>query len=451
MMKQFRFITAVFITATLFIQCSSRGKLMQLAAAAEQREEYDDAAKYYYNVVLQQPKNDKAKAGLKSSGQKILTTKFASFSKLVIANRIKESIEQYQFAEQFFANAQRVGVELDWPVEYREVYDDVCAEYASQVFDEALVLMNQKKYDQAETKFAQIAQLDTSYRGISVLRIHTVYDALHKKASQLMQASRFKEAYSVWNKLLALDPQYKDAAAMSELAKSKATLKLGIFPVRTNTPVDMSTFERTMDVQVSKNNTAYLQLWGPNTMRDKLTTRGWQDISTTTQVIEAAKNTTLSYVVWIELLNSVDTAYEIKSKPTDAYEAVSDQILNPYTGTYTYITKFKKILLNDSHKGIELSYRFRVTLIRTQDSTVLFTDELALERTDKIHKINYTGKPENIYPELPKGNYLPQVSNEWRERFATTQRELLDKSVLQTEIENELAKKISFIINKHIK
>ena len=156
-------------------------------------------------------------------------------------------------------------------------------------------------------------------------------------------------------------------------------------------------------------------------------------------------------MVWIELLNSVDTAYEIKSKPTDAYEAVSDQILNPYTGTYTYITKFKKILLNDSHKGIELSYRFRVTLIRTQDSTVLFTDELALERTDKIHKINYTGKPENIYPELPKGNYLPQVSNEWRERFATTQHELLDKSVLQIEIENELAKKISFIINKHIK
>lgn len=450
-MKQFRCVAAALFFSIFFVQCSSQGKLLKLAALAEQQEEYDDAAKYYYNVLLQQPRNEKAKTGLKNNGQKILTSKFASFSKLVIANRIKESIEQYQYAEQFYANAQSVGVQLDWPIEYREVYEDVCAEYASQVFDEALVLMNQKKYDLAETRFAQIAQLDTTYRGISVLRIHTVYDALYNKASQLMQASRFKEAYSVWGRLLALDPQYKDAAAMSELAKSKATLKLGIFPVFTKQPVDVASFERTMDVQVSKNNTAYLQLWGPNTMREKLSARGWKDISTTPQVIEAAKNTTLSYVVWIELLSRADTAFESKSTPTEAYEAVSDQILNPYTGTYTYITKFKKIQLTDSFKGIELAYRFRVSLIRTQDSTVLFSDEITLERSDKVHKMNYTGKPENIYPELPKGNYLPEVSNEWRERFASVQRDLLDRSVLHSEIENELAKKISYIINKHLK
>lgn len=446
-------LLGIYVLATLvFMQCNPHGKMLRLADAASQREDYDEAAKYYYNVLLQQPKNDKARAGLQFSGQKILTAKFASFSKLVIANRIKEAIEQYQYAEQFYRNAKNAGVHLDWPQEYHEVYEDISVEYASQLFDEALVLMNQKKFDQAENKFTQIAQFDTSFRGISVLRINTVYESLYQKATQLMQTSRYKESYAMWNRLLALNPDYKDAAAMSELAKSKATLSLGIFPIQTKAKdEDAEGFIRTVEKQVTKSNTAYLQVVGPDAIKQQLASRGWGTLENTNQLMEAAKSSGLSYVMWIELLGKTDTVYETKSVPTTAYEAVSENILNPYTGTYTYITKFKKVNLTDSYRGIHLAYTFRVNLIDVAAQKILHQDEFVLERKDQAHKINYTGKPENLYPELPKGNYLPPVSDEWKERFATTQRDLIPKATLQSEIEKELAKRISFIINRHIK
>lgn len=444
-----RSIVSIIWIAMFVLACNPAQKLVKQAEKYEQEQMTDEAATYYYNALLSQPGNQKAMLGLKTNGQKVLNTKFATFSRLVIQNKIPESVKQYQFAEQYAANARQVGVVLDWPAEYEEVYNDIKSEYANKLFDEALGFINQKKYDDAEKQFELIASLDTSYAGISVLRINTLLEAMYRNADKLTQQKKYKEAIVAWTRLLQMDENYKDAAQQKAYAMEKATRKIAVLPMLTSHSSGKGFYDAIIG-QLNKNSTSFTRFIPPTEVEQQLVNTGWGNQLTQLQAIEAASSLGLTYAIWIEQVAATDTIEKVESAPREAYEAFSENVLNPYTGTYTYITRFKKVQFTDTYQAIRLKYVFRYAIIEVASQKVLHSDDIIIRKEDEAHQFSYEGNPANLYRNLPVGNHMPAEDYGWREQFAKAKRKIVSKEILEKEAHRELAFRITFAINKWI-
>jgi tetratricopeptide (TPR) repeat protein len=436
------------ISTMLFVAaCNPAKKLVKQAEQYESQQMVDEAATYYYNALLSQPGNQKAMTGLKENGQKVLNAKFATFSRLVIQNKIPESVKQYQFAEQYAGNARQVGVVLDWPAEYEEVYNDIKSEYANKLFDEALVFINQKKYDEAEKQLELIGSLDTSYAGISVLRINTLLEAMYRNADKLTQQKKYKEAIVAWTRLLQMDENYKDAAQQKAYAMEKATRKVGIFPILSQ-ELNVENFYTAINAQLSKSVTSFTRFVNPIELKQGLENKGWGTKLTMEQAIEAAQSMDMNYFVWIQLVSAKDSFEKVESAPREAYEAYSENVLNPYTGTYTYITRFKKVQFTDTYQAIRLQYLFKYAIVDVLNQKVLSMDDVLIKKEDEAHQFSYTGNPSNLYRNLPIGNHMPPEDTGWREQFLKAKRKLIPIETLEKEAQKELAFRIAFAVNK---
>ena len=408
---------------------------------------YEDAANLYYNILLADNKDKEARAGLQLNGQKVLAGKFARFSKQVIEGKIEEALATYRYAQGYLQNSARVGVMLDWPHEYDEVYQDIRQEYSQSQYDVAVELIRNRKYEQAEKVFERIAVYDTTYKNVSVLRLNTVLEPLYNIGLQQYKAGQFKEAYYSFNKVTQIDDQYKDAVKLRNQSQQQATLLVGVLPVYYSPSAkefqgnyyDIS--NKVADA-LSKQQGAYVRIANTAALYKDLTNRGFININSTQKAIEAGKNNSLAYVLLIEM----DSFAYKKSKPQvyerEAYEAVTENILNPYTQTYSSISKFKKASYTDKSEGQELLINVKYQLIDVRLATVIYSDTISLVKVDELHAATFKGNPANLYPTLPEGNYLPHVSGEWREMFSGSRKNLIPLPLLINISMEEITEKI---------
>jgi tetratricopeptide (TPR) repeat protein len=432
----------------LLVACNPQNKLMKQARTHSDAGMYEDAANLYYNILLDNSKNRDAKAGLQANGQKVLADKFAKFSKLVIDGQIAEALKVYSYAQGYARNAAKVGVQLDWPHEYDEVYEDIKQEHIQTQYDLAINLIGNRKYEQAEKVFEQIAVYDSSYKNVSVLRLNTVLEPLYNKALKQYKAGQFKDAYYSFNRVTQIDDQYKDALKLRNLSQQQATQLVGILPVYyKNQGKEFERYNYNIAVKVanvlSGQQGAYVRVANAGALHKDLENRGFININSTEAAIEAGKNTNMAYVALV----SIDTFGYNKSKPQvyerDAYEAVTENILNPYTQTYSSISKFKKAVYTDKTEGQHLLIAVTYKLINVRNASVILTDTIVVHKHDELHAATYNGNPANLYPALPEGNYLPHVPEEWRERFVNPRKNLVPLNAFIEMAADEITEKIA--------
>lgn len=413
---------------------------------------YEEAATYYYNALLKNRKNSSAARGLQQNGQLVLNDKFTTFSRMVVDNQIEDAMKQYRYAEKYAANAAEVGVVLSWPYEYAEVYEDIKQEYINTLFDQALVLMNNKKYDMAEKRFEQIATYDSAYKDVSVLRMHTVLEPLYNRGLRQLQTGKYQDAFKTFNKLCSVDEQFKDVKKRRDEAGAKATVKLGILPVHNLTvqTEEEAALNAALHAQV-KTGVSFLSLVHSDELKPVLEKRGFTKLGTEAMVMEAAKSVGLQYAIWVVIHEIKDSVEKKEMVERTAYEAVTENIPNPYTGTYTYISKFKKINYRDSYESRMVSYKVSYALYRISDQTKLTSEEIVLQKSDQVHRYFYNGKINNLYENLPVDNQMPPPNQEWRERFTNSHRQLLPKEALLKELQLDLLSRVNKAVSIYIK
>lgn len=443
---------AVFLLA---VACNPQAKLMKQARLQSQAGKYEDAANLYYNVLLAGDKSKESRAGLQLNGQKVLADKFAKFSKLVIENRIEEALKIYAYAQGYAANSGKVGVMLEWPHEYDEVYEDIRQEYTQTQYDVAIELIRNRKYEQAEKVFERIAQYDTSYRQVSVLRLNTVLEPLYNKGMNQYRSGQFKEAYYSFNKIAQIDDQYKDALKMRSQSQQQATSLVGILPVYYHVAAQgLQKHETDLSGKIadilSRQQGAYVRITNTGLLEKDLANRGFIHIDTREKALEAGKNMDLAYVTLV-----VADSFWYHKTPSqiyerEAFEAVTDNILNPYTKTYSSISKFKKASYTDKTEGQYVYAAFHYLVIDVRSGALIISDTLSVSRRDELHAATYGGDPANLYPSLPEGNYLPHVPDEWRQMFRNPRKNLLPVNRLVDDTIEEVTEKITRRVQQNL-
>lgn len=442
----------LFLFIAIAVACNPVAKMVKEGDLKRQAGLHEDASTYYYNALLRKPKNVKATQGLEISAQEVLNEKFTNFNKLVVENNVDEAMKAYKNAERYNETAASVGVKLRWPTEYDEVYIDIRAEYISKLYDEALVLMNTKRYEQAEKTFERIAALDTNYRGITVLRINTVLEPLYRNGQLQMSQGKYKQAYQTFTKIVQQDDSYKDAKKLKDEAIDKATTTVGLLPAQyTGTTETAPQLDQYIGERLMQHSFAYVKIQDAASVKKILDNRGWGNLSDVAKAVEAGRNIGMKYVVLVEVQQ-----IEYKESPTtteqkNAYEAFSENILNPYTGTYSAITKFRKVSYDDTYEQRSYNMVLSYKLIATADGKVILSDVIRPSLKDEQHQLVYKGNIANIYEELPTGNYLPPVNQAWRELFTNVKRPALTKTQLATETQRQAARQVAEAVSAFFK
>lgn len=436
----------------VFVACNPVGKLVHEGDHKREAGQHEDASTYYYNALLRKPKNQKAKDGLAISAQQVLNDKFTNFNKLVVENNVDEAMKVYKNAERYTETASKVGVTLRWPSEYDEVYTDIRAEYISKLYDEALDLMNTKRYEQAEKTFERIAALDSSYKGITVLRINTVLEPLYQTGLSQMSQGKYKQAYQTFTKVVQQDDSYKDARKLKAEAIDKATTTVGILPVQYSVETEQSSLlDQHISERLSQHSFAYVKIQDATSIRKILESRGWGKISDVSKASEAGKTLGMKYVVLVNVLRADYKEVPATTEQKSAYEAFSENIPNPYTGTYSAITKFRKVTYEDTYEYRSYQMEVSYQVIATADGKIVFSDTVRPSMKDEQHQFVYNGNISNIYEELPSGNFLPPVNQAWRDLFTNVKRPALTKDQLAKEARLQAARQIAGGVSAYFK
>jgi tetratricopeptide (TPR) repeat protein len=444
-MRNKRSLYLVIGVIAFVMACNPSAKMVKEGDQRRAAGNHEEATNYYYNALLKKPRNIKAKEGLALSAQQVLNEKFNQFNKLVVENNVDEAMKTYKNAERYFQTAKGVGVDLRWPGEYDEVYLDIRAEYISKLYDEALVMMNDKRYEQAERVFERIGLLDSSYKGITVLRLNTVLDPLYQAGISQLNQAKYKQAYLTFSKIVQQDESYKDAKARKDEAMNKATTTVGVFPVgnAADPSAPVAELGDLLNQRMMQRTFAYVKVLDPKELKQNLENRGWTNIRDAEKAAEAGRSLGIKYVLLVTVHKAEYTEVPLKTEQKNAFEAFSENILNPYTGTYSAITKFRKVTYDDTYE--QRTYKMEVTyqLVSSADGKVVKSDRLFPEQTDAQHQFVYKGNINNVYEELPVGNYLPPVNQAWRDLFTNTRRAPLTSGQLAHELNRQVAGQIA--------
>jgi tetratricopeptide (TPR) repeat protein len=430
----------------LLMACNPVSKLVKQGDAKREIGNHDEASTYYYNALLRKPANQAAKDGLAISAQKVLDGKFVNFNRLVVENNIDEAMKAYKNADGYAKTSVSVGVPLVWPHEYDEVYADIRAEYISKLYDEALLQMKEKKYEAAEQNFERIAGLDTSYRGITVLRLNTVLEPLYVHGVAQMQQGKYKQAYQTFSKIVAQDEAYKDALELKEESNQKATTTIGVLPVFISPSQELAaqpSLAKLINDRMMQKTFAYVKVQPYDLVQQTLEIRGWTTLSDRDKAIEAGKTLGLKYVLWLNIKRCTYVEVPLRTEQKGAYEAFSENILNPYTGTYSAITKFRKVNYDDTYERHSFTALVQFQLISVADGKEVLGDEKEVTQKDEVHQLVFTGNINNLYEELPVGNYLPPANQAWRDLFTNVKRTPLNREQLSGETVHVISRQIA--------
>ena len=449
------FIYLLIITF-IFSACDASKKLVEQGNKYYLSGNFDDAANYYYNALLINPKNVEAQQALRKSGNNVLTAKFSAFGKLIVENNAEEAVRQYIANKNYYKRVQSVGVELDWPTMYNEVYEDIKNEYISKQYDEGLSLIQDKKYDRAELIFTNIANIDSTYKDATVLRARSIIEPLYLNGIKMMDAQNYKEAYRNFNKVMAQDKAYKNTPALLQETLKKASVGVGILPVQNQTQsegFDQKLYQQIM-AELVKTKSPFLQIVDRSSLEKLLSEQqlGMSGIIDPESAAKAGRIIGLQFVLMTALS---ELQYESVGPQTDsivAYQAFTETTTNSVSGLPQSVTRFKKVNYADTWQKRRVFYRVFYQLVSTQTAQVVASDVLTEEKNDESHQSFYKGDINSLYPLLPNGNYMPRVPLEFREQFNAVKQHVRSKEELMQEvcavISQKLAEDIRIFIEK---
>jgi len=438
------------------VACDATKPFMHQAQIDMQDKNYNEAANNYYNTLLIKPGNIEAKQGLKSSTQFVLDGKFEKFSQLVIENNVPDAVKQYQYNQKYYNRVKSVGVDINWPSMYNEVYEDIKDEYISKLHYSSLELINEKKYEKAEEKFAQIAELDSTYKEVTVVRMSTVLEPLYQRGLRMMKNKNYKEAYFSFEKVLEYDAKYKDSKSLKADALAKATITIGVLPMGNQTKLDKeeSQLYSQLVTKIQQITNPFIKVLDKSGIENRLKEKQLELAAflNPATAIETAEVIGLKYL----LFSSLDYAQVENFNPSNqtkvAYEAINENVQKGRNGAYQFVTRFKKVNFTETYQMRRVAYKvnYRLANILTLETEI--TDSVEIEQKDEQTIGKYEGEFQNLYPFLPAGDFMPETPTAWRNQFTETKRNLLSISILSANCSQAIIERmvsdISFYINK---
>lgn len=375
-------ISLVFLLAVLIGGCVSQ-RLTKQAAKFEQQGMYKDAANLYYEAVVKKNTNVDAKIGLKRTGQRVLDDLLADFNKAYNNSEQKKGVHLYLEAQSYYKKLDKVGTDLVFPGYYEEYYNDMKDDYLEKTYTDAMNALNNEQFQKAEETFEKLLKIDPNYRDAKKQYKIAVYEPVYRQGLSQMANNKYRSAYYSFSKIISEYGEYKDASDLKNESREEALIRIGVMDVIDHSGAGNASaiIKNEIVNRLNQANNPFIEImdYKPNA--------GYQNSGPQPDAILKLKLLSFNYSKG-SLKRDIKHGYIKQVKKTK----------DATTGEIKKVTTYKKVKYDEYSMSRSLKSSLSYQLLNARDNEILVSGTCNENVTDRIHYASYEGNTKNLVP-----------------------------------------------------
>jgi len=395
-MKNYTII--LLILSFLLVGCASK-RYMKKGVEFEKVGYFEKAADMYYISLVKNKNNVESTIGLRKNGQLKLDKMLNEFQANYDADLAKEAVYKYREGVDYIEKVKAVGVELNLPSKYKELYAEVKDIFLETVYQEAYLLLEEQNFAKAEEKFNLIIWIDPDYADVNDLKKTAHYEPIYRKGKEKMLLEKYRTAYNLFKEIIDETSNYKDAHELADKALQNALITIGItdFTNYTHKKHIEQELKTNIEKLLTNTNSPFIKIVDRNnaaeiTSEQLLTLEGKVDetVSSKAGKILGVKALLSGVILTFDveegkLIKSTQKGYLKEKKIVEDKNGLkSDKIIYNKTNYYEFTQENK------------IQCKFQFKLISTETSEVLLSDIVSYTNSDLIHYVQFDGDSKNL-------------------------------------------------------
>ena len=415
-MRSLAYITPVLSLALLFAGCSGSKSFSNKGEKLDEAGLYAEAADMYLQAAQRNTKNVDAKIGLKKTGQMVLNDKLSGFFKNMAMGGAKGvAVQAYLDAVEYLQRVSRAGVQLEIADHYRTDFEKVKGEHLVDLYSEGQALFEKEEFPAAEKVFARIAKLEPNYKDASSLQNVAYLEPLYRLGKVDLEAGNFRKAYTSFTKVLDKNSSYKDATTLRQEALTKGQFIIAVLPFTAAGPTSgmAAKVQAHAMSSLTEAKDPFLKVVDRENLErileeQRLSLSGVVDEQTAVRVgnLMGAQAVLMGTVVdYREIPGSV------RRSTKDGFEAYRVEQTNKETGEKYFTTRYKPVRYAEFYQENKVVLSFNYRLVSLETGEVLVSKVAEREAEDHMYYANYEGNRDAL---LPSANGAADLSDRAR-------------------------------------
>lgn len=443
----------------LLLACSGSKGLYKKGGQLEAAGMYREATEYYVNALARKKTNVDAKIALKRCGQKVLDEHLISFYQAHAIDQHQRAVESYLKAEQFRDRVKLVGVVLEFPPNYEELFFESRQGHVTDLYARAKEMMESEDYEGARVHLEEIKRLMPEFEDVREMSLTAFQEPMYRTALQHYEQNEYREAYRLFSTINEKG-SYKESKQLEAICLENGRFTIGILPFKNQSRVNgaAEALAAAISKELIGSDNPFIQIL------DRSRTADIQEelfINMSDEMGNMKPKITAQFLGAEALLIGEVVKADMKKNGLErtlnkGFRAEPKRVKDAQTGkmktSYTYHRATYYGVKKQNHAVIGFQYR----LISTETSEILAADLITLERSDQTEYIEYSGNIDQLYPGTwGKVQILDKVDQNYRARRNLKKLHKAQKSVrsaeeLATDIYGDIAKRVANELDKQV-
>ncbi len=447
------YIAILFSLFALFVACGGSKSLSKKGAKLEEAGLYQESANMHYQALVKNPRNINAQIGLKKTGQMVLNDGLEDFFKAMSMKDNDAAVTGFLEAQKYYNKVKAVGVTLDIPDHYYEDFKTVKGEFVSTLYIAGTEQLEEENFADAERTLNRLVELEPDYKDAKQLRDEAYMEPLYREGSTALEEEHYRMAYARFALIQARNTFYKDVADLKAETLQKGQFAIAVLP-----------FENTVKYRVAPKVVAhttnalanlddpFLKIVDRENIdrileEQRLGLSGIVDEQTAVDVGELMG---AQAVLMGTIIDYREEKGKLKKSDQKGFESYKVRLLNNETNEHYYQTRYKKVNYYEyfQENRVYLSVSYKLVSLKTGE--LLATSIVEESSDDHVYYATYGGDKDKLYPSKDGKVDTSSRNRKSLKALMGANRKLQPISTIAANTYKRAANKIASGIEKHL-
>jgi tetratricopeptide (TPR) repeat protein len=448
------FFLVVLLSAVL-TSCHNSKHFYKMGVKQEQGGLVSEAAESYYTALQRSRTNVDAQIGMKRTGQLVLNNLLNDFAKQRNFGDYKSAVYAFHQARNYRDRIQSVGVSLLLADFYEKDYQESKTIYLKNLYDEGNKLLEEKKFAEAEKRFSEIKQLDPGYKDAGDLGDIAYLEPLYQHGRSAMALEHYREAYEQFEKVIGRKSTYKDASALRRecIEKGRFTIALVDFKNASGTPgMEAKIAAYTLDALTSSKD-PFIHVVDRDNLQNIINEQHLQ----MTGIIDENTAVAVGELVGAKaILTGTVLSYSekkgtLRSKQREGYTTYQERVLNKTDGKYYMQTMYRPCNYTEYYNSNSCVVAFQYKLTNIKTGEIIATEIIEKTLNDEVIYGRFEGDVNTLWPAGQGGPNLNQNDRRALQSMMNARQDVKSSGELSNTLFNQISAQMTGVIDKSIK
>ena len=346
-------------------------------------------------------------AGLQRAGQWVLNDHLARFDEARLAGNRGTAVSAFERAKAYQNKVERLGIGLLILSETEAAYSRVKNDHLEEVYEEAVAHLENEAFSESLRDFDEVLRLDPKYKDAKSLADIAYCEPLYRNGLKALEREHWRSAYNDFNACVGRDTNFKDAKVLREecLEKGQFAIALVNFENGSNRQGMETKLKSYVQQALGESQDPFLHLVDRENQElilqeQQLTLSGVIDANSSVEVggLMGAKAILKGTVVSCDVNTSSRQRTDMQGFESYKVAKVNED------GKKVYETKYRPVIYQKYQQTRTVKVTVQLSLISLETGKTEMTEIIKREQNDVIEYARYGGDNNNIYPARSNGS-----------------------------------------------